>query len=154
MRFRRRRKRLAPGEFPEHVTRAFVQRTMPSATPSEARRTVEHLRAAGWSEQQLADQVLPFMPPEAVTAAGAVALPDPVSRQWLEHELPAMSPRQLRLVVEELERRGWSPARAALAVLPHLLPKLAPDDARAIVADLPRLGLSDEQVARLGRRIG
>lgn len=124
---------------------------MPSATPTEARRTVEHLRGQGWSDEKLAEQVLPFMPPAAVAEDGSVCVPEPVSRQWLEHELPGLSARQLALVVQELERRGWSPRHAALTVLPHLLPKLAPDDAQAIVAGLPRVGLGDEEIARLRR---
>ena len=151
MRFRRRRKRLAPGEFPEHVTRAYVQRTLPTATPTEARRTVEYLRGKGWSDDKLAQQILPFMPPDAVTGPDAVSVPDPVSRHWLQDELPAMTPTQIRLVVEELERRGWTTRDTAIVVLPHLLPKLPDDDALAILAGAKRLGLTDDEVERLAR---
>lgn len=160
MTFLRRRKRRTPGEYPESFTRAFVRQTLPTATPGEARRTVEHLRSKGWSEDKLAEHVLPYMPPAgpagklgAATGDGeeAVWVPAPVSRDWLDEQLPAMAPRQIRLVVEELERRGWSAGDAAVAVLPHLLPKLPEDDAQAILAGLDRVGLSDDEVARLAR---
>ena len=56
---------------------------------------------------------------------------------------------QVRLVVEELERRGWPPTRLAVAVLPHLLPKLPPEDVDAILAGLKQLGMTDDEIARL-----
>jgi hypothetical protein len=152
----RRRKRPPPGEYPEQFTRAFVRQTLPSATPAQARSTVEHLRGKGWSEAKLAQYVLPYMPPDADpprTAAGSaaedVSVPTPVSAAWLDQQLPVMAPRQIRLVVDELERQGWSARDAAVAVLPHLVPKLAEADARAILAGLERLGLSDDEAARL-----
>ncbi|HWC25251.1 MAG TPA: hypothetical protein VG474_01585 [Solirubrobacteraceae bacterium] len=160
MGFLRRRRRTPPGEYPEQFTRAFVRLTLPTATPAEARRTVEHLRGKGWSEDKLAEYVLPYMPrdegraqPQGAAGGGpeAVSVPAQVSRAWLDERLPAMTPRQMRLVVEELERRGWSARDAALAVLPHLLPKLPEDDAQAILAGLGELGVSDDEAARLGR---
>ncbi len=57
---------------------------------------------------------------------------------------------QIRLVVEELEGRGWAATEVAVAVLPHLLPKLPPADADAILAGLRELGMTDEELARLG----
>ncbi len=160
MRFLRRRKRTPPGEYPEQFTRAFVRQTLPTATPAEARSTVEHLRGKGWSDDKLAQHVLPYMPPDAGSAPrrattrgapDAISVPTPVSRGWLDRQLPAMTPGQIRLVVEELERRGWSAREAAVAVLPHLLPKLPEADARAILAGLHELGVSDDEVARLAR---
>ena len=160
MMFRRRRKRLAPGEFPEHVTRVYVQRTLPTATPGEARRTVEHLRSKGWSEDKLAQHILPFMPrfPHAALGSASgdgaeeVFVPLPVSRQWLDEQLPGMDRGQIRLVVDELERRGWSAKDAALLVLPHLLPKLPDEDALAVVAGLERLGLTEREIRIVTRR--
>ncbi len=55
-------------------------------------------------------------------------------------------------VVDELERRGWSPGDAAVAVLPHLLPKLPPEEVDAILAGLREIGLSEEDIARLSTR--
>lgn len=159
MRFLRRRKPRVPGEYPESFTRAWVRQTLPTASQAEARSTVEHLRGKGWSEEKLAQHVLPYVPREDPTKLDAnitgeperVPMPDHVSREWLDRRLPAMPPRQIRLVVEELERRGWSPSEAAVAVLPHLLPKLDEDDAQVILAGLGKLGLSDAEVARLAR---
>ena len=151
MRFRR-RKRLAPGEYPEHVTRIYVQRTLPTATPGEAQRTLEHLRGKGWSEDKLAQHILPFMPRYPEARDGEVFVPSPVSRQWLDEQLPAMDRGQLRLVVDELERRGWSAKDTAILVLPHLLPKLPDEDALAIVAGLERLGLTEREIGRITRR--
>ena len=151
MRLPRRRKRPAPGEYPEDFTRAFVRQTLPTATPAEARSTVQHLRSKGWSEAKLAQYVLPYMPPSTDLSQPAVPVPTPVSRAWLDQELPAMAPAQIRLVVEELERRGWSSRDAALAVLPHLLPKLTAENAQALLAGVKALGLSEEEVTRLAR---
>lgn len=154
MRFRRRRKRPAPGEFSEHVTRAYVRQTLPSATPAEARRTVEHLRGKGWDDEKLSQYVLPYMPRGAspVQPGEPVYVPVPVSRQWLNEELPTFDREQIQHVVEELERRGWSARDVAVAVLPHLLRKLPDDDALAVLAAAKRLGLRDDEVARLARR--
>ncbi|HWI09194.1 MAG TPA: hypothetical protein VNT54_16960 [Solirubrobacteraceae bacterium] len=159
MGFLRRRKQRVPGEYPESFTRAWVQRTLPSASQAEAQSTVQHLRAKGWSEQKLAQHVLPYMPVEDPTrldanihgAPEAVWVPAQVSSAWFDRRLPEMTPREIRLVVEQLEGRGWSPAQTAVAVLPHLLPKLPEDDARAIVAGLDRLGLRKDEIARLAR---
>lgn len=160
MRFLPSRKRRLPGEYPESFTRAFVRQTLPTASPREARSTVAHLRRKGWSEDKLAQYVLPYMPrdegtaqPQTVAGGGpeAVSVPARVTSDWLDQQLPAMPPRQIRLVVEELERRGWSAREAAVAVLPHLLAKLPPDDAQAILAGLRELGVSDDEVARLAR---
>jgi hypothetical protein len=75
-------------------------------------------------------------------------MPADVTPAWLDEHLPAMDRRQMRLVVDELERRGWPLATVAMAVLPHLLPKLPADDARAIIAGLAELGMSGEEIAR------
>ena len=156
---RRRKQQRVPGEFPESFTRAWVRMTLPTASQAEAQSTVQHLRSKGWDEEKLARYVLPFMPVEDPTRLDAnihgppeaVWVPAQVSAAWFEQRLPDMSPTEMRLVVEELERRGWSPAQAAVAVLPHLLPKLPEDDARAILAGLPRLGLDQNEIARLAR---
>lgn len=161
MSFLRRRKQPKPrDEYPESFTRAWVRATLPSASAAEAKRTVEHLRGTGWSDEKLAELVLPYMPTDprpGMLGGGTrdtpadVAVPAQVSGAWLDEHLPAMDPRQMRHVVQELERRGWPAADAAMAVLPHLLPKLRDEDARAIVDGLPRLGLSEAQIARLTR---
>lgn len=79
----------------------------------------------------------------------AVSVPQRASTRWLDAHLPAMDRTQIRLVVEELERRNWPPTDLAIAVLPHLLPKLPPEDATAIVSGLKELGLNNEEIARL-----
>jgi len=116
------------------------------------------MRSRGWTEAEVAERILPYMPPLPPTAPGgeagageeeAVSLPERVSAAWLDRHLPAMDRRQLRLVVEELERRGWPAGELAMAVLPHLLPKLPPADAEAILEGLRELGMTDEEVARL-----
>ena len=161
MSFLRRSKKPKPrDEYPESFTRAWVQTTLPSASAAEARRTVEHLRGKGWSDEKLGEFVLPYMPldprpgmlgPAMGDESADVGVPPQVSRAWLDQHLPSMEPRQMRHVVEELERRGWSAPDAAVAVLPHLLPKLRDEDAQAIIEGLPRLGLSEEQIARVAR---
>ena len=156
---RRRKQQRVPGEYPESFTRAWVQMTLPSASQAEARSTVEHLRSKGWSEQKLAQYVLPYMPVEDPTKLDynihggpePVWVPAQVSSAWFEQRLPDMSPAEIRLVVEELERRGWSPGETAVTVLPHLLPKLPEEDAQAIIAGLDRLGLRKDEIARLAR---
>jgi hypothetical protein len=165
MRFLRRSNKPKPREereeYPESFTRAWVQATLPSASAAEARSTVEHLRGNGWSDEKLAELVLPYMPrdprpgmlgPAPDDEAVEVPVPTHVSPDWLDRHLPEMDPRQLRHVVDELEKRGWSAADAAVAVLPHLLPKLREDDAQAIIDSLPRLGMSEAQIARVARR--
>ena len=161
MSFLRRKPKRVPGEYPESFTKAWVRMTLPTASPAEAQSTVQHLRGKGWSEQKLAQYVLPFMPREDLLAQAypnirdvpkpPVEVPARVTRDWLDQHLPAMSPEQIRLVVDELEGRGLSPREAAVAVLPHLLPKLEPDDQQAILAGLPGLGLGGEEIERLTR---
>jgi hypothetical protein len=183
MGFRRRDKRPPPGEYPESFTRAFVRWTLPSATPAQARSTVEHLRRKGWSEVKLAEYVLPFMPPDvdlaprtargialdpgSAPAQGSglsgpaevsvpaefslpaeVSVPAQVPDGWLDRQLPTMTPKQIRLVVEELERRAWATRDVAMAVLPHLLPKLRVEDADAILAGLREMGVSEDDLVR------
>lgn len=132
-----------------------MQQTLPTTTPAEARAGVEHLRRKGWTEEELAQKILPYMPRQAPPAGGraatAVVLPDPVTRHWLDRELPAMDRGQIRQVVDELERRGWPAARAAVTVLPHLLPRLPPEDAQAILAGLRELGMSESEIASVAR---
>jgi hypothetical protein len=151
-----------------------MARTLPTATPAEAAAAVRHLRHEGWSEEKLAEFILPYMPrgggeagfpgrqpapgaapgaqagqgPGTRSRADAILLAPDVDQGWLDAHLPAMDRRQMRLVVDELEGRGWPPGRVALAVLPHLLPKLPPDDVQAIVAGLADLGMSDEEIER------
>lgn len=116
------------------------------------------MRDRGWTEAEIAERILPYMPRIPPTAAHAeategggraVSLPAEISTAWLDGHLPAMDRQQIRLVVEELERRGWPTTKVTFAVLPHLLPKLPPADANAILTELQALGLSQEEIARL-----
>ncbi len=159
MRLGRRRKKLEPGEYPPSFTQGWLRLVLPSATPAEARAILEGMRGKGWTEAEVAQRLLPFMPPGALVSPERgqeptsdpreVMVPAGVSATWLDRHLPTMDRTQIRLVVEELERRGWPPTDLAVAVLPHLLPKLPPEDADAILAGLAQLGLSDEEIARL-----
>ena len=152
MRFGKRPKKRVPGEFPPSFTASFMRHTLPSATPAEAQSAIEHLRSKGWSEAELAQKILPFMPPPPPKPApGTVSLPPRVSRAWLDRHLPEMHRRDIQSVVDELEQRGWSTVELGMAVLPHLLPKLPPDDADAILAGMKDLGMTDAQIARLAR---
>ena len=135
-----------------------MQQTLPTCSPAEARAAVEHLRRKGWTEEQLAEQILPYMPRvdrwaarRAARGPGpkTVSVPPGVSMTWLDEHLPTMDREQIRLVVEELEGRGWPPTEVAVAVLPHLLPKLPAADADAILAGLRELGMTEEELARL-----
>lgn len=158
MRLGRRRKKLEPGEYPASFTHGWLRLVLPSASPAEARSILEAMRRKGWTEEEVAERILPFMPPLPPTPEGgkadsgkapAVAVPRHVSTRWLDTRLPPMDRRQIRLVVEELERRGWPPTDLAVAVLPHLLPKLPDEDADAILAGLEKLGLSEDEITRL-----
>ncbi|MEA2198877.1 MAG: hypothetical protein QOJ25_2928 [Solirubrobacteraceae bacterium] len=172
-----------PGEYPESFVKGFMQKTLPFATPAEAASGVRHLRSKGWSEEKLAEFILPYIPRGAPAAPGpAPAAPGPappaasvpgthiaprlgprreqaqagmvpadVTPAWLDEHLPAMDRRQMRLVVDELERRGWPSGTVAMAVLPHLLPKLPTEDAQAIIAGLAEMGMSQEEIARATR---
>lgn len=169
-----------PGEYPESFVKGFMQQTLPSATPAQAASGVRHLRSKGWSEEKLAELILPYMPRGGPVAPGpaphvsAPRLPAPpgsappplgarraqaqpglvpadVTPAWLNEHLPAMDRRQMRLVVDELEARGWPSGTVAVAVLPHLLPKLPAEDARAIIAGLAELGMSEEEIVRATR---
>lgn len=127
---------------------------MPTTSPAEAQAVLAHLRRKGWSEEKLAEHILPYMPPPQPSSGGGgddagVEIPPDVSSAWLDEHLPAMDRYRIRSVVDELERRGWLPADAAVAVLPHLLPKLPPDDAEAILASLRDIGLSEDQIRSL-----
>lgn len=154
---RRRKPQRVPGEFPESFVKGWMALTLPSASPAEADAAVRHLRSKGWTEEKLAEFIFPYMPPadRSPPPAGApgdapqaVSLPPHVTTGWLHRHLPAMDRRQLRLVVDELERRGWPSGAVAMAVLPHLLPKLPSEDARAIRAGLGELGMTEEEIAR------
>lgn len=137
-----------------------MARTLPTTTPAEAASAVRHLRSEGWTEEQLAKFILPYMPRETgpvgpggpAPEAAAIPLPRDVTTAWLDEHLPALDRRALRLVVDELERRGWPSGAVAAAVLPHLLSKVSPEDARAITAGLANLGMTDEEVARATTR--
>jgi len=162
MRLGRRPKKLEPGEYPPTFTHGWLRLVLPSASPAEARSILEGMRRQGWTEAEVAQRLLPFMPPGALAspeggkaaavAPPAVAVPPRVSTKWLDGHLPAMDRTQIRLVVEELERREWPPTDLAVAVLPHLLPKLPTEDADAILTGLGDLGLSDDEIARLAPR--
>lgn len=156
MRFRRRPKRPERGEYPPSFTRSFLRQTLPTTSPAQAEGIVERMRRKGWTEEEVAELLLPYMPrrPEGGQSQPGeekpVSVPPGVvSQSWLDAHLPAMERQEIRLVVEELERRGWSAARVAMAVLPHLLPKLPPDDRDAILAGLRELGMTDGEVVRL-----
>lgn len=157
MRFGRRQKRLEPGEYPPSFTRSWMRQTLPTTSPGEARAVVERMRRKGWTDEEVAELLLPYMPPSPrggeseASAEDAVFVPARVSSAWLDQHLPAMGREQIRLVVEELERRGWSSMDVALAVLPHLLPKLPPEDSDAILEGLRELGMTDDEIARLVR---
>jgi len=162
MRFSRRRKRPPRGEFPPSFTQAWIRGTLPTATPAEARGVVEYMRRKGWTEEEVAELILPYMPRAARSpgqdahapagASGGLSIPPRVSTAWLDQNLPALDREDIRLVVDELEQRGWSVPDAALAVLPHLLPKLPAEDAEAILAGLKELGMTDTEVDRLAPR--
>jgi hypothetical protein len=167
-----------PGEYPESFVKHFMARTLPAATPAEAASAVRHLRGKGWTEEQLAEFILPYMPrgapgqgrgsvaderpahsqapphlthaepAQAAHPCRALPLPPDVTRPWLDEHLPALDRHQLRGVVDELEHRGWPTGTVAMVVLPHLLPKLSDEDGRAIVAGLGDLGMSAEEIAR------
>ena len=115
------------------------------------------MRRKGWSEDEVAQLILPYMPPAAFypeanpEPAGqrGISVPARVSTVWLDQHLPGMDRRQIRLVVDELERRGWSTTDVTVAVLPHLLPKLPPEDRDAVLAGLKELGMTDSELARL-----
>ncbi len=150
-------------EHPENFVKGWMALTLASATPAEAASAVDHLRSKGWTEQQLAEFILPYMPREPppspaavldahVEEAQAISLPTRVTTAWLDEHLPAMDRRRLRLVVDELERRGWPAGTVALAVLPHLLPKLPAEDALAVAAGLADLGMTDEEITRATTR--
>ena len=160
MRFWRRSRRRPPGgEYPPSFTHAWIRQTLPTASPAEARGLLETMRRRGWSEAEVAERILPYMPPNPPTARsgdgpsrgelGISPLPAAVSTAWLDRHLPALARRELRLVVEELERRGWPAGELAVAVLPHLLPKLPPADAKAVLEGLRELGMTEEELVRL-----
>ena len=156
MRFGRRRSRPPRGEYPPSFTHAWISRTLPTASPAEARALLHTMRGRGWTEAEVAERILPYMPP-APPGGGrggggrALSVPARASTAWLDQQLPAMDREQIRAVVEELEGRGWPAAEVAIAVLPHLLPKLAPVDANAILAGLRELGMTEEELTRLAR---
>ncbi len=148
-----------PGEHPESFVKGWAALTLPSATPAEAASAVRHLRSEGWTEQQLAEFILPYMPREARPPPGAhtegplsISLPSGVTTAWLDRHLPALDRGQLRLVVDELELRGWPSGKVAMAVLPHLLPTLPAEDARGVVAGLANLGMTEQEIARATTR--
>jgi hypothetical protein len=156
MRWRSKPRRVA-GEYPESFVKRWMAVTLPSTTPAQAASAVRHLRSTGWTEEQIAEFILPYMPPDVGPRAmagaqgervQAISLPSDVTTTWLDEHLPALDRRQLRLVVDELERRGWATGTVAMAVLPHLLPKLPAEDARAVVSGLADLGMTDEEIAR------
>lgn len=194
MRWRLRPKpKRVPGEYPERFVKAWMARTLPTTTPAEAAAAVAHLQSKGWTEEQVAEFILPYMPrdagPPASSEGGGApipgtrgarvigwapdeqpvapssgeqpvaappadpsfALPPDVTRSWLDEHLPQMDRRQLRLAVDELERRGWPSGAVAMAVLPHLLPTLPAADRRAVVAGLAELGMTRVEIARATR---
>jgi len=157
---RRRRQRARPprGEYPPSFTHAWIRGTLPTASPAEARALLHTMRRRGWTEAEVAERILPYMPVgPPIRARGdvpagrgqGVQVPAPVSTAWLDRHLPAMDREQIRLVVEELERRGWPATRLAMAVMPHVLPKLSTADANAIRVGLRELGMTEEELDRL-----
>lgn len=152
--FRRRPKRPPRGEFPASFERAFFRQTLPSTPPREAKAILEHVRGKGWSEQKIAELILPYLPPPGSPIADGpyARVPPNPPRGWFERHLPDMDASELRRVVDDLERRGWSQPDIALTVLPHLLPKLPPPDADAILDGLRDLGFAEDDIAELSRR--
>ena len=147
MRLRRQKKR-ERGEFPPSFTANFMRQTLPTATPAEARRSIEHLRSKGWTEEELREKILPFMPrPPRPIPPGTISPPPHVSRVWLDQNLPRMERSDIERIVHELEGRGWRTMDIAVAVLPHLLPKLSGEDADAILAGMREIGMTDAEIA-------
>ncbi len=112
------------------------------------------MRSRGWTEAEVAERILPYMPAAARgdgrTGPGrTISVPAQVSSEWLDRRLPALDRKEIRLVVEELEGRGWPATEVALTVLPHLLPKLPPADASAILRGLRELGMTEAELERL-----
>lgn len=154
----RRRARPPRGEYPPSFTHAWIRGTLPTASPAEARALLHTMRQKGWTEAEVAQRILPYMPVSLpIRASGdapagrgqGVSVPAPVSTAWLDRHLPAMDRGQIRLVVEELERRGWPATRLAMAVVPHMLPKLSTADANALRAGLRELGMTEGELDRL-----
>ena len=127
---------------------------MPSTPPREAKAVLEHVRRKGWSEQKIAELILPYLPPPGspVEDGPFARVPPDASTKWLDHNLPDMDAAELQRVVDDLERRGWSQTDVAMTVLPHLLPKLPAADAEAILGGLRDIGLADADIAELSRR--
>ncbi|MCP9490526.1 MAG: hypothetical protein MSC31_11710 [Solirubrobacteraceae bacterium MAG38_C4-C5] len=79
------------------------------------------MRGRGWTEAEVAERILPYMPPIPPAAESGDTGP------------------------------GEVPAISALARVSAVLPKLAPADANALLAGLRELGMTEEEIARLTR---
>ncbi len=79
------------------------------------------MRDRGWTEAEVAERILPYMP--------AIA-PAPASDET---------------------RAGEERAIAVLARVSAVLPKLRPADADALLAGLRELGMTEKEIARLAR---
>ncbi len=79
------------------------------------------MRDRGWTEAEVAERILPYMP---------LTPPAPVSDDT--------GPGEVRTI-------------CALARVSAVLPKLPPADANALLAGLRELGMTEKEIARLAR---
>jgi len=122
VRFRRRRSSRPPhGEYPPSFTHAWIRQTLPTASPGEARALLKTMRDRGWTEAEVAERILPYLPPDPPAAAGEDTEP------------------------------GDGRATSLLARVAEVLPKLPPAEADALLAGLRELGMTEEEIARLAR---
>ncbi len=125
MRFGRRRSSRPPrGEYPPSFTHAWIRQTLPTASAPEARALLQTMRDRGWTETEVAERILPYMPPMPPAPASGDA--------------PA----------------GEAGAVSVLARVSAVLPKLPPADANALLAGLRELGMTEEEIARLSGGAG
>lgn len=136
----------ARGEYPESFVTGFMAHTLRSTTPTEAAAAVRHLRSKGWTEEQLAEFILPYMPRGApahtpAPAAAAQTPPEaPPERMQTESE-PAPAARPAPAPEPSL------PPEVTRPWLEQHLPALDRYQLRRVVDELERRGWPTGTVA-------
>jgi hypothetical protein len=107
--------RTAPATLtlPNRVTERWLKQNVPPLSRAELIDLIERLRERGWDERSL----------ENVTKHSSHGppnrLPQRVTFEWIARTIPLMSAFQLRSLISELHKRGWTGSEIREGVMPH-----------------------------------
>ena len=138
-----------PGEYPERFVKAWMATTLPTTTPDEAASAVAHLQSKGWTEEQVAEFILPYMPRDAGPRAAA-PIPGtygPRAKVWADEQPVTPSPGEPPPAAPSAHLSLELPPDVTRAWLDEHLPRMDRGQLRGVVDELERRGWPSGAVA-------